>query len=107
MSAFDRHIGHRQHFTIDSLRKVLEGAGYNVEKSTGVGFPQFNLYRLLVIRRGEALVRDVASNNSSGLSGAAANAAMNVFRGLFALGTTQSRWGWQIVAVARAPQMAS
>jgi len=26
-----------------------------------------------------------------------------VFRGLFALGTVQTKWGWQTVAVARAP----
>jgi SAM-dependent methyltransferase len=106
MSAFDRHIGHRQHFTIDSLRSVLQRAGYEVEKSTGVGFPQFNLYRLLVMLRGETLVKDVASNNNSGLSAAAAGAAMTAFRGLFALGTTQSPWGWQMVAVARKPQVA-
>jgi SAM-dependent methyltransferase len=103
MSAFDRHIGHRQHFTPDSLRDLLIQAGYEVEKATGVGFPLFNLYRLVVIQRGENLVREVASTNSSWTS-TAARAAMAAFHKLFALGTPETRWGWQMVAVARKPQ---
>lgn len=106
MSAFDRHIGHRQHFTIDSLRDVLTRAGFEVERSTGVGFPQFNLYRLFVIQRGNWLIRDVAADRS-GIRSAAAKAAMKAFRLLFALGTTQTRWGWQVMAVARLPQLDS
>ncbi len=100
MSAFDRHIGHRRHFSPDDLGNVLQNAGFELEKATGAGFPQFNLYRLLIIQRGQRLVRDVSSANT-GLSSVAARAAMAVFRGLFALGTIQSRWGWQVVAVAR------
>ncbi len=102
MSAFDHHIGHRRHFSPEDLAVILTGAGYELEKATGAGFPQFNLYRMLVIRRGKSLVKDVSSTNK-GLSSTAARAAMAVFRGLFALGTVQSRWGWQIVAVARTP----
>jgi SAM-dependent methyltransferase len=102
MSAFDRHIGHRQHFTPESLRKLLTEAGYEVEKATGVGFPLFNLYRLVVIQRGENLVREVASTNSTWTS-TAARATMAAFQTLFALGTPETRWGWQMVAVARLP----
>lgn len=102
MSAFDRHIGHRRHFSPDSLAAVLTRAGFEVEKATGAGFPQFNVYRLLVIQRGRRLVQDVSSANS-GVSSLTARAAMAVFRGLFALGTMQNRWGWQVVAVARMP----
>jgi SAM-dependent methyltransferase len=102
MSAFDHHIGHRQHFSPGSLAAVLTGAGYELEKATGAGFPQFNLYRLLVIQRGKSLVKDVSSTNK-GVSSTTAKAAMAFFRGLFALGTVQSAWGWQIVGVARTP----
>jgi hypothetical protein len=104
MSAFDRHIGHRQHFTPESLRKLLTEAGYEVEKATGVGFPLFNLYRLVVIQRGENLVREVASTNSTWTS-TAARATMAAFQTLFALGTPETRWGWQMVAVARLPSL--
>jgi len=31
MSAFDRHIGHRRHFTPTALGRILEQAGYQVE----------------------------------------------------------------------------
>jgi SAM-dependent methyltransferase len=102
MSAFDRHIGHRRHFSPDALRDILERAGFEVDKTTGAGFPQFNLYRLVVIQRGKRLVHEVSSTNS-GLSAAAARAAMAVFNGLFGLGTIQTRLGWQVVAVARMP----
>jgi SAM-dependent methyltransferase len=102
MSAFDHHIGHRRHFSPADLARVLEHAGFELEKATGAGFPQFNLYRLVIIQRGKRLVRDVSSTNT-GLSAAAARAAMAVFRGFFALGTFQTRWGWQTVAVARMP----
>jgi SAM-dependent methyltransferase len=102
MSAFDRHIGHRRHFSPDYLREVLVKAGYEVQKATGAGFPQFNLYRLLVIQRGKRLATEVSSSNT-GASATAARMAMAGFRGLFALGTVQTRWGWQTVAVARVP----
>jgi SAM-dependent methyltransferase len=102
MSAFDRHIGHRRHFSPDYLGTVLTRAGFELEKATGAGFPQFNLYRLLIIQRGKRLVRDVSSANT-GVSSNAARAAMAAFRGFFALGTIQSRRGWQTVAVARMP----
>jgi SAM-dependent methyltransferase len=52
MSAFDRHIGHRQHFTRESLHEILVRGGYRVEKIYRAGFPFFNLYRLAVIARG-------------------------------------------------------
>ena len=103
MSAFDRHIGHRQHFTPNSLRNLLNEAGYVVEKATGVGFPVFNLYRLVVIQRGENLVREVSSTNSAWTS-MAAKATMSVFHALFALGAPEARWGWQMVAVAKVPE---
>jgi SAM-dependent methyltransferase len=102
MSAFDHHIGHRRHFSPSDLANVLTAAGYGLEKATGAGFPQFNLYRLIVIQRGKRLASDVSSTNK-GLSATASRMAMAVFRGLFALGTVQTRWGWQTVAVARAP----
>lgn len=102
MSAFDRHIGHRQHFTVERLRQVLVDAGYRVEKSTGVGFPLFNLYRLVVIQRGESLIREVASRSTRG-SSQAARVGMAAFDVLLRLGAPESRWGWQIVALASAP----
>jgi SAM-dependent methyltransferase len=102
ISAFDRHIGHRRHFTAADLDQVLRQAGFEVEKATGAGFPFFNLYRMVVIQRGERLVKDVAAAKGAP-SSAPARAAMAAFRALFALGTPEGPRGWQIVAVARLP----
>jgi SAM-dependent methyltransferase len=103
MSAFDRHIGHRRHFSTRELRGLLEDAGYQVERVMTAGFPAFNLYRLVVIVRGERLVRDV-SRRGSAPAGAAARAVMAVFRALLAATPLGGPWGWQIAAVARAPE---
>ena len=52
MSAFDRHIGHRRHFSPSDLRDLLRGAGFEIEMGGGRAFPFFNIYRLVVILRG-------------------------------------------------------
>ena len=100
MSAFDRHIGHRQRFTRTSITAVLEKAGYTVEKVYLAGFPFFNLYRLLVIARGEGLARDIEMQ-SRGISASLASFTMKFFRLLFYGNLSDSPFGWQIVAVAR------
>ena len=102
MSRFDRHIGHRRHYTARSLAQLLAAAGYEVEQATGVGFPLFNLYRLVVIMRGRSLVHDVARANR-GAASLPARIAMRFFGMLFWVGTPEGRWGWQIVGVARSP----
>ncbi len=102
MSAFDRHIGHRRHFTPRDLADVLHGAGYQVARCSGAGFPFFNLYRMVVIARGEALVEDSAAAED-GAASHRAEAAMSVFRVLLSRGRRLSPRGWQTVAVATVP----
>jgi SAM-dependent methyltransferase len=103
MSAFDRHIGHRRHYTPDTLADVLRGAGLDVVETSGAGFPFFNVYRAIVIARGERLIGDVAASRAAA-PGLPARAAMIAFRPLFRLNLSRSRWGTQIVGVARQPQ---
>ena len=100
MSVFDTHIGHRRHFTPDSLRQTLESAGLVVTTAAGAGFPVFNLYRRLVILRGRALVRDVVTGRG-GFQGAVALATMVAFDAAFRLAGRSRRRGWQVYAVAR------
>jgi SAM-dependent methyltransferase len=100
MSAFDRYIGHRRHFRPKELRRLLERAGFEVERVTGAGFPFFNLYRLMVIVRGRRLVSDV----SAGAIRKPARIAMAFFALLFRLNVDSSRWGSQTVAYARLPR---
>jgi SAM-dependent methyltransferase len=102
-SAFDRHIGHRRHFSPSELAAVLRDAELEVEHATGAGFPFFNLYRLVVIARGKRLVEDAVGENGAATS-LPARAAMAAFRPLFRLNAASFRHGWQTVAVAREPR---
>ncbi len=102
MSAFDRHIGHRRHFAPDDLQAVLAGAGLDVLEMSAAGFPFFNVYRALVILRGERLVTE-AKTSSDGTSSRTLRSGMAVFRALFRLNRPRTRFGWQIVAVASEP----
>ncbi|HTA92233.1 MAG TPA: class I SAM-dependent methyltransferase [Polyangiaceae bacterium] len=99
MSAFDRHIGHRAHFTRARLRQVLVDAGLNVEAIYGAGFPFFNLYRLTVIARGRRLI-----NDADGALPGPARAMIWLFSRLFSLNSRAGRLGWQLLAVAREPE---
>jgi SAM-dependent methyltransferase len=97
MSAFDRSIGHRRHFTPASLSALLVQSGFRVERAERAGFPFFNLYRLAVIARGNRLASDLDAGSST------AGAAMSMFDRLFRLNLDRSPFGWQIVAVATRP----
>jgi hypothetical protein len=75
---------------------VLADGGFTVERVLRAGFPFFNLYRGVVIARGERLASDVEGPTSF-----SASLAMAAFRFLFTFNLTDSPFGWQIVAVAR------
>jgi SAM-dependent methyltransferase len=100
ISRFDRHIGHRRHFSRRSVRSVLEQAGFHVCGVRLAGFPFFNLYRLMVILRGRRLIRDVSSEGAS-QAGGVARLAMQAFGFLFNFTLRDFPLGWQVVAVAR------
>ena len=102
MSAFDRHIGHRRHFTRESIRVVLEEGGFVVREVRMAGFPFFNLYRLTVIARGEKLAGDVRAGRV-GIAAKLAEAIMAAFRILFWFNVSDSAFGWQVVALAQKP----
>jgi SAM-dependent methyltransferase len=97
MSAFDRHVGHRRHYTTGDLTALLEATGFAVMECGGAGFPFFNLYRRVVIARGRRLVTDVDSSHAVQ---APARAAMAVFNRLLAASGTRGRHGWQLYATA-------
>jgi SAM-dependent methyltransferase len=98
MSAFDRHIGHRTHWQRRDVDALLRAAGYDPEHVSGVGFPFFNLYRSLVILRGRKLVDDIGPTGEASWP---ARLAMAAFHALVRPSLNSSRWGWQMVAVAR------
>ncbi|MGA3119770.1 MAG: class I SAM-dependent methyltransferase [Polyangiaceae bacterium] len=102
MAAFDRHIGHRRHYSPIALRRTLEEAGLRVDDLRGAGFPFFNLYRLTVIARGKRLIADVADQDATTLS-FGARAAIRTFSLLFHFNTSKTTLGWQLISVAVEP----
>ena len=99
MSAFDKHIGHRGHFTRERLKEVIEQAGF-AARVEGAGAPFFNLYRLVVVARGEKLIHDVEGEQQT--LPLSARLAMRAFDTLFKFNATRGPFGWQLVAVAEA-----
>jgi SAM-dependent methyltransferase len=98
MSAFDRHIGHRRHYSRRDLCALLEQSGFRVERCNAVGFPFFNLYRLMVITRGRRLVQDAAAGRTT--SGRAARVVGSAFDTLLRMNPPLKRGGWQMTATA-------
>jgi len=99
-TAFDRHIGHRRHYDRRALTEVIVAAGLEPELVAGSGLPFFNLYKLVVLARGERLIADVAASQPPSRL---ASAVMHVFRTVLRPGLCSSRHGWQLRAVARRP----
>lgn len=99
-SAFDRHIGHRRHFTATRLRRLLEESGFTDVEVRRAGFPFFNLYRLVVIARGKRLIADVERPKTE-LGKGPSGAALQLFDRLFHYNLESSPFGWQLLAVAR------
>jgi SAM-dependent methyltransferase len=99
-SAFDRHFGHRMHYSGQSVRQTLEEAGFTVGKIWRAGFPFFNLYRSLVISRGRRLIADVEGGDDNRAASFLARITMSAFGFSFRLNLRNSAFGWQVVAIA-------
>ena len=99
-TAFDKHIGHRTHFTELSLRELLGQSGFEVLEVQRAGFPFFDLYKLVVLLRGKALMAELDEGGQappSRLTGA----VLQLFDAAFHWNLASSPFGWQLVAVAR------
>jgi hypothetical protein len=96
MTPFDKHIGHRRHYSPHELRSMLMAAGFEIERVGGFGFPFYNLYRLGLLSRGAELVQMV-----SGPPSLLIRAGYYIFDTLCRFNLDQ--WGWQTVGIARWP----
>ena len=96
-SAYDRHIGHREHFTRRRLENLLQEAGYSNIRVYRSGFPFFNVYKLSVILLGKKLIEnpDKYASAASGPSRIG-----KVAHKLMKMSFVDSPFGWQIFAVA-------
>ncbi len=94
MSEFERHLGHRRHYSPDEIAGVIERSGFEVRRRIAAGFPFLNLFRLMMVIRGAALIDDAAKAPTL-----AVRLTRTVFAGLFRLNL--NLLGWQTVVVAR------
>jgi trans-aconitate methyltransferase len=102
MSTFDKHIGHRRHFSPADIGDVISAAGLVPVRLEAAGFPFHNLYRAMIIARGEKLV-EAARPTQAGKSSLLVRAGAAAFGPLFQLNLPTSRFGWQTVALASEP----
>lgn len=105
MSAFDGHIGHRKHYRLEEIDSLYRAAGFEPDRLTRAGFPFFNLYRILVVMRGEKIIDDTKARKGRPAS-MPARLAMALFRPLLRLNLDASPWGWQMAASGLARPLA-
>jgi SAM-dependent methyltransferase len=98
LSAFDRHIGHRRHYTVAMLAEVARRGGLEIIRISRAGFPFFNLYKLLVVMSGRRLVSHPAAGH-----GLSARLLSRLFGVLFRGNLSASPFGWQLLALLRRP----
>jgi SAM-dependent methyltransferase len=101
-TAFDRHIGHRQHFNRSGLEVVMRTSGLVDIQIEAAGMPFFNLYRLVVFARGDRLI-DEMSSGGSGTESRLGKLVLRFFDVTLPLSRRRGRLGWQLVAVASVP----
>lgn len=98
-SAFDKHIGHRQHYSKRLLMATLLNAGYKNVRIYRAGFPIFNIYKLLTILAGRRLITTVTSSEHHGDSKLTVLIS-RFFNSIFWLSLPNFPLGWQLVATA-------
>lgn len=108
MSAFDKVIGHQRHYTPEMLESMLSRAGFEVLETLAWGFPFHSFYRTAVrIASGftvpgeakRAAASEAPKGAISNLLGSAYTVFGKALKPLFYLNA--SRWGEQLIAVAR------
>jgi len=97
VSEFDKHIGHRKHFTPESLRSLLEDSGFKVIDVYRSGFPGFNIYKVCTILMGKRLIKSTGSKDQNFMI----RLVSNIFLLLMILSKKRSRLGWQLFAVCK------
>jgi hypothetical protein len=95
----DKHIGHRRHYNKETLANLLSEGGFQKYQIYAAGWPFFNLYRYMLLFRGEELVNDVSTETSAFKTNLIKLIGF-VFANLFRLNLSKTGFGWQMFAVA-------
>ena len=99
-SAYDKHIGHRRHYSKQLLVDTLLDAGFKDVRVYRAGFPIFNIYKLLTILAGRKLISAVATSEQHGDSKLTIFIS-RFFRLIFRFSMPDFPLGWQLVATAK------
>ena len=99
-TAYDRHIGHRAHFSPTRMAQISNTARLEVVSCVGAGFPFFNIYKFGILAAGHRLVNDVGTGQ--GLDSSGERISRFVFR-LLMMSSRRGTLGWQTVAILRKP----
>ena len=102
-TAFDKHIGHRKHYSPSMLATLLEQAGYESVTVKRYGWPFFNLYRLMVLLRGRQLIVDVEKKSIADSS--SAKFIAKIFALAFKFNISNKFLGWQLIAICTRPKI--
>ena len=100
-TAFDISIGHRRHFNKHDLRSILDAVGLVNIRVRRVGFPFFDLYRLVVLLRGRKLVSAVVDSSLD--QSKVARFVMLAFSLLLRANPNFIPFGLQLIATADKP----
>jgi SAM-dependent methyltransferase len=101
MAEYHRYVGHRQHFTAETITDVLTRSRFSIVRVNRAGFPFFNLYRFLTILAGKRLLQDIETEGGAARQSLSVRILFKILRPLFRLNAIDSALGWQIVAIAK------
>jgi len=98
-TAFDKSIGHRRHFDKQELASILKTVGIVNIKVRRLGFPFFDMYRLIVLLSGKYLVD--AANNAELDQSKFAHIVMRAFSLLLRANPNFIPFGLQLIATGK------
>jgi len=101
MNAFEKSIGHRQHFRPDTIAQVVTSAGLRVLKVQRAGFPFFNLYKIVGYLMGNKIREGAEKSSGGGGPSGIMRLALKVFDLLFRFNLENTPFGWQLVLLAQ------
>lgn len=96
-SSFDRHIGHRRHFSKKRLENLLSDSGFTNIRVYRSGFPAFNIYKICVLMLGDRLIassKEIAVSKWAGI-------ASYFFERCMRYSLVDSFGGWQLFATCQ------
>ncbi|HSY47768.1 MAG TPA: class I SAM-dependent methyltransferase [Thermoanaerobaculia bacterium] len=95
MNDFDRSIGHRKHYRLDELTRLLSSAGFELVRAAAWGFPFHTLFRIAL-----AAVPQTTGGFTDDRIGLAHRSLFAFLDALFYLNVRSIRVGRQLIATA-------